>query len=295
MKQQRQRLAMKVTELRTLTQDEALQTAIDNWLASLDTENESNITVTISKSLRAALQAVELTGLARELQEYILANQEHLVKKSMWMYGGDGWAYDIGYGGLDHVIASGEDVNILIVDTEVYSNTGGQSSKATPIGAVAQFAASGKKFNKKDLGMLAMTYGHVYVAQVAMGANQAQLIKVLKEAENYRGPSLIIAYAPCISHGLVKGMGCAQLESKNAVEAGYWHLYRYNPERKAEGQNPFVLDSKEPIGNFRDFLLGELRYSTLQRSFPEEAQVLFAAAESAAKEKYKVYRELADK
>lgn len=294
-KQQRQRLAMKVTELRALTQDETLQTAIDSWLASLDTDNESNITVNVSKSLRAALQAAELTGGAQERKAYILANQEHLVKKSMWMYGGDGWAYDIGYGGLDHVIASGEDVNILVVDTEVYSNTGGQSSKATPIGAVAQFAASGKKFNKKDLGMLAMTYGHVYVAQVAMGANQAQLIKVLKEAENYRGPSLIIAYAPCISHGLVKGMGCAQLESKNAVAAGYWHLYRYNPERKAEGKNPFILDSKEPTGNFRDFLLGELRYSSLQRSFPEEAQVLFAAAETAAKEKYNMYRELADK
>ncbi|HWR42544.1 pyruvate:ferredoxin (flavodoxin) oxidoreductase [Sporomusa sp.] len=291
-KQQRQRLAMKLEQLLTLTQDEVLREAIGKWLEYID---DGNVTKAVSKALIAALEAVSLTCEEQVIKEYVFNNKEHLVKKSMWMYGGDGWAYDIGYGGLDHVLASGEDVNILVVDTEVYSNTGGQSSKATPIGAVAQFAASGKKLQKKDLGMLAMTYGYVYVAQVAMGANQAQLIKALKEAESYKGPSLIIAYAPCISHGLTKGMGYAQLEAKNAVEAGYWHLYRYNPLLKKEGKNPFVLDSKEPQASFRDFLMGEVRYSSLLRSFPEEAEVLFTVAEKAALEKYEAYKNLAGK
>jgi len=291
-KQQRQRLAMKLEELLMLTKNEALKEAISKWLKHIDQGSMSKI---VSSSLVKTLESATLTGDELSLKEYVLNNQEHLVKKSLWMYGGDGWAYDIGYGGLDHVLVSGEDVNILVVDTEVYSNTGGQSSKATPIGAVAQFAASGKKIHKKDLGMLAMTYGYVYVAQVAMGANQAQLVKALKEAENFKGPSLIIAYAPCISHGLSKGMGCAQLESKNAVEAGYWHLYRYNPLRKEEGENPFILDSKEPTANFKEFLMGEVRYSSLVRSFPEEAEKLFTAAEKAAVEKYAVYRELAVK
>lgn len=291
-KQQRDRLGMKLTELAALTQDETLKSAIQEWFATLDHSTNSKAS---SHSLVRVLQATTVVGEAVALKEYVLNNQEHLVKKSMWMYGGDGWAYDIGYGGLDHVLASGEDVNILIVDTEVYSNTGGQSSKATPIGAVAQFAASGKKFHKKDLGMLAITYGSVYVAQVAMGASQAQLIKVLREAEEFKGPSLIIAYAPCISHGLSRGMGCTQLESKDAVEAGYWHLYRYNPDLKEKGENPFILDSKKPTANFREFLLGEVRYSSLLRTFPEEAEKLFVAAEKAALEKYKTYKELAEK
>jgi pyruvate-ferredoxin/flavodoxin oxidoreductase len=289
-KQQRQRLAMKLEELLQLTKDEVLRQAIGKWLENMD---DGSVTIAISKALIVALESVQLTDDEQALKEYALNNKEHLVKKSMWMYGGDGWAYDIGYGGLDHVLASGEDVNILVVDTEVYSNTGGQSSKATPIGAVAQFAASGKKSLKKDLGLLAMTYGHVYVAQVAMGANQAQLVKALKEAESYKGPSLIIAYAPCISHGLTKGMGCSQLESKNAVEAGYWHLYRYNPLLKDKGENPFKLDSKEPKANFREFLMGEVRYSSLFRSFPDEAEILFAAAETAAAAKYITYNKLA--
>jgi len=291
-KQQRLRVAMKLTQLLTSTTDEPLKAAISEWLDNID---EGSRTKVVSGELVAALELASLTGEGQTLKEDVLNNQEHLVKKSMWMYGGDGWAYDIGYGGLDHVLASGEDVNVLVVDTEVYSNTGGQASKATPIGAVAQFASAGKKNHKKDLGMLAMTYGYVYVAQVAMGANQAQLIKVLQEAESYKGPSLIIAYAPCISHGLTKGMGCSQLEMKSAVEAGYWHLYRYNPLLKEQGENPFVLDSKEPTASFREFLMGEVRYSSLFRSFPEEAEVLFATAETAAAEKYQTYKNLATK
>ncbi|WP_371381705.1 pyruvate:ferredoxin (flavodoxin) oxidoreductase [Sporomusa aerivorans] len=289
-KQQRQRLALKLEQLVDLTRNEGLKEAAHDWLADMD---DGNAAKAVSKTLLSALALANLTGEEQAIKEFVLNNREHLVKKSMWMYGGDGWAYDIGYGGLDHVLASGEDVNILLVDTEVYSNTGGQSSKATPIGAVAQFAASGKKIQKKDLGMLAMTYGYVYVAQVAMGASQAQLIKALKEAESYKGPSLVIAYAPCISHGLTKGMGFAQMEAKNAVAAGYWHLYRYNPLLKAEGKNPFILDSKEPTASFREFLLGEVRYSSLLRSFPEEAEVLFAMAEKAAAEKYQTYKRLA--
>jgi pyruvate-ferredoxin/flavodoxin oxidoreductase len=291
-KQQRQRLAIKLEKLLTISKDETLKEAISKWLENMDQGSTSKA---ISNSLIRVLESASLSGEELALKGYVLNNKEHLVKKSLWMYGGDGWAYDIGYGGLDHVLTSGEDVNILVVDTEVYSNTGGQSSKATPIGAVAQFAASGKKIHKKDLGMLAVTYGCVYVAQVAMGANQSQLIKVLQEAEQFKGPSLVIAYAPCISHGLTKGMGCAQLESKNAVEAGYWHLYRYNPLLKEEGKNPFILDSKEPKASFRDFLMGEVRYSSLVRTFPKEAEKLFAAAEKAAIEKYEAYKELAAK
>jgi pyruvate-ferredoxin/flavodoxin oxidoreductase len=184
-----------------------------------------------------------------------------LVKRSQWIIGGDGASYDIGYGGLDHVIASGKDVNILVIDTEVYSNTGGQSSKATPVGAIAKFAAAGKRVRKKDLGLMATTYGYVYVAQVAMGADQAQTLKAIREAEAYPGPSLIIAYAPCINHGLKAGMGKSQAEEEKAVACGYWHLWRYNPALEAEGKNPFSLDSKEPDWTgFQDFLKGEVRF-----------------------------------
>ena len=289
-RQQRERLAMKLEELMSITSDEALRSAVAEWLEKIDSKTESK---EISRKLTEALIRAELSGKAAELKDYALRNREHMVKKSMWMYGGDGWAYDIGYGGLDHVLASGEDVNILIVDTEVYSNTGGQSSKATPLGAVAQFAASGKKIQKKDLGLISMAYGYVYVAQVAMGANQAQLIKALKEAEEYDGPSIIIAYAPCISHGLVNGMGTSQLESKRAVEAGYWHLYRYNPLLAEQGKNPFILDSKEPTADFEEFLMGEVRYASLKRTFPDQAKELFAAAAKKAAEKYETYRRLA--
>ncbi len=220
--------------------------------------------------------------------------QQYLIKKSVWVIGGDGWAYDIGYGGLDHVLASGEDLNVLVLDTEVYSNTGGQSSKATPIGAVAKFAAAGKRVRKKDLGAMAMTYGYVYVAQVAMGASQNQFLKALREAEAYPGPSMIIAYSPCINHGLRSGMGKSQEEMKHAVEAGYWHLYRFNPLLEKEGKNPFELDSKAPDwSKFQDFLNGEVRYTSLKKAFPKEAAELFVAAEQNAKWRYNSYRRLA--
>jgi pyruvate-ferredoxin/flavodoxin oxidoreductase len=289
-KQHREQLKLKAEELISLIDDANLKIALQSWI---DNMANSSVTKAVSKKVVAVLENSNLSGQAKELADEILDSKEYLIKKSMWMYGGDGWAYDIGFGGLDHVLSTGEDVNILIVDTEVYSNTGGQSSKATPIGAVAQFASSGKKSKKKDLGMMAMSYGNVYVAQVAMGASQSQLIKTIVEAEKYPGPSLIIAYAPCISHGLKAGMGSAQLEEKRAVEAGYWHLYRYNPLLKEQGKNPFILDSKEPTANFREFLLGEVRYSSLERTFPDAAEGLFTAAEEAAKERYENYKKLA--
>jgi len=226
---------------------------------------------------------------AKEIVDYAVANKDYLGKRSMWIVGGDGWAYDIGFGGLDHVLASGENVNVLVFDTEVYSNTGGQASKSTPTAAVAKFAASGMKVKKKDLGMIAATYGYVYVAQVAMGANQNHFLKVLQEAEAYDGPSLIICYAPCIAHGIKTGMGTTQRREKEAVEAGYWHLWRFDPRLEAEGKNPFVLDSKEPTGDFQNFLLGETRYTILQSQFPEEAEKLFKLAEKQARHRYDGY------
>ncbi|WP_073341923.1 pyruvate:ferredoxin (flavodoxin) oxidoreductase [Caldanaerobius fijiensis] len=290
-KQIRERLADIAREALEMNISDAVKDALKTWLDNMYDGKGSK---------KAALQLVSVLKdyvpedeKAKALLHEIYDNREFLVKKSHWIFGGDGWAYDIGYGGLDHVLASGEDVNILVFDTEVYSNTGGQSSKATPTAAVAQFAASGKRIRKKDLGMMAMSYGYVYVAQVAMGANQNQLIKALVEAEAYPGPSLIIAYAPCINHGIRGGMGCSQLEEKRAVEAGYWHLYRYNPLLKKEGKNPFILDSKEPTASFRDFLMGEVRYSALTRTFPEIAEELFKKAEEDAKERYENYKRLA--
>jgi pyruvate-ferredoxin/flavodoxin oxidoreductase len=226
-----------------------------------------------------------------EIVAEILDYKEFLTKKSQWIFGGDGWAYDIGYGGLDHVLASGDDVNVFVFDTEVYSNTGGQSSKATPTAAAAKFAASGKRVKKKDLGRMAMTYGYVYVAQIALGSDMNQAVKAIKEAEEYDGPSLIIAYAPCIAHGLKEGMGCSVDQEGKAVESGYWHLYRYNPELKGE-KNPFSLDSKEPTGSFRDFLLSEVRFSSLKKTFPEVADDLFARSEEDANERYEAYKRL---
>ncbi len=231
---------------------------------------------------------------ALQILEDIKENKNQLIKKSVWIVGGDGWAYDIGYGGLDHVIASGDDVNILVFDTEIYSNTGGQASKATPTAAVAKFAASGKKIRKKDLGLIATTYGYVYVAQVAMGANKNQFMKAIKEAEAYPGPSLIIAYSPCISHGIRIGMGQAQLRIKQAVDAGYWHMWRYNPELAKEGKNPFILDSKDPSSDFQEFLMGEVRYTSLKATFPDVAEELFEQAELDAKERYATYKRLAE-
>jgi pyruvate-ferredoxin/flavodoxin oxidoreductase len=247
------------------------------------------------ESKRVSAQIVaSLSSSGNKIARDILSMEKYLAKKSIWVFGGDGWAYDIGFGGLDHVLASGQDINVLVLDTEVYSNTGGQSSKATPIAAVAKFAASGKRIRKKDLGMIATTYGYVYVAQVAMGANQGQYLKALKEAESYHGPSLIIAYSPCISHGLKKGMGTAQAEQKAAVECGYWHLWRYDPRLEAEGKNPFQLDSKEPDwSKFRDFLLGEVRYTQLIKSFPRQADDLFEAARGNAQWRYRSYLRMA--
>ena len=225
---------------------------------------------------------------------FIRNNKEFLTKKSVWAFGGDGWAYDIGYGGLDHVLASGKDINVLVLDTEVYSNTGGQASKSTAAGAIAKFAAGGKNTKKKDLGMMAMSYGYVYVAQVAMGADPAQTLKAIREAEAYPGPSLVIAYCPCIEHGMKCGMGLSQLEEKKAVECGYWHLYRYDPRLKQEGKNPFTLDSKEPTGDFQQFLMGQNRYASLKLSFPKKAQELYDKATQDAQERYSGYRRLAD-
>ena len=225
---------------------------------------------------------------------YFSLHRSDRSQRSHWIIGGDGWAYDIGYGGLDHVLASGEDVNVIVLDTEVYSNTGGQASKATPAGAVAKFAASGKKIRKKDLGQMAMSYGYVYVSQVAMGANNNQFLRALKEAEAYPGPSLIIAYSPCINHGIRNGMGKTQAQQKYAVEAGYWHLYRYNPLLEEEGKNPFILDSKEPDwSKFQEFLRSEVRYTSLIQTFPDQAEILFKKAEENAKWRYKTYQRLA--
>ena len=230
-----------------------------------------------------------------DICKQLLELRHSLVKKSQWIFGGDGWGYDIGFGGLDHVLASGEDVNVVVVDTEVYSNTGGQSSKATPAGAVAKFATSGKKIRKKDLGMIAKSYGYVYVAQVAMGASQAQYFNVIKEAEAYHGPSLIICYAPCINHGIKIGMGRTQNEEKKAVECGYWHLWHYNPAEEEEGKNGFHLDSKEPDwSKFRDFIMGEVRYNSLMKTFPQEAEELFVATQKNAQWRYEGYKALAE-
>lgn len=290
MKLQRERIAMWLDDLKEFA-DSELSEAIDKWFEVYD---ENELTVEPSRKLIALLESKDLNGQAKELKDQILNNKEHLTKKSMWMYGGDGWAYDIGFGGLDHVLASGEDVNILVVDTEIYSNTGGQSSKASQLGAVAQFAFSGKKTPKKDLGLIAMQYGNCYVAQVGMGANPNQLIKAMVEAEKFKGPSLIIAYAPCISHGIYSGMGTAQEETKRAVEAGYWHLYRYNPELAVEGKNPFVLDSKEPSLDLREFMDGEVRFKSLTRSFPDEAERLLEEAKVHAKRKYETYKKMSE-
>ena len=230
-----------------------------------------------------------------DICKQLLELRHSLVKKSQWIFGGDGWGYDIGFGGLDHVLASGEDVNVVVVDTEVYSNTGGQSSKATPAGAVAKFATSGKKIRKKDLGMIAKSYGYVYVAQVAMGASQAQYFNVIKEAEAYHGPSLIICYAPCINHGIKIGMGRTQNEEKKAVECGYWHLWHFNPAEEDAGKNGFHLDSKEPDwSKFRDFIMGEVRYNSLMKTFPSEAEELFVATERNAKLRYEGYKKLSE-
>ncbi|WP_295157652.1 pyruvate:ferredoxin (flavodoxin) oxidoreductase [Selenomonas sp. AE3005] len=267
-----------------------LQAALTEWV---DNMNEGEGSRERADKLTALLEAEKGSD---ELLNKLYDNKDYFVKRSQWILGGDGWAYDIGYGGLDHVLASGEDVNVLVFDTEVYSNTGGQASKSTPAAAIAQFAAAGKKTKKKDLGMMAKSYGYVYVAQVAMGADHNQLMKAITEAEAYHGPSLIIAYAPCINHGIRKGMGNSQLEAKLAVECGYWVNYRYNPQLVGTDKNPFSLDSKEPdFDKFQEFLMGENRYINLQRSFPEAAEALFEKTQNDAKSRYEGYKVLAGK
>ena len=282
----RARLTQLMTEAQTCSccSDE-LKAWFREWI---ENQNDAAKTKELAEKI---IPAVSSCGC--DICKKINALSGYIIKRSQWIIGGDGASYDIGYGGLDHVIASGKDVNILVLDTEVYSNTGGQASKSTPIGAIAKFAAAGKRVRKKDLGMIATTYGYVYVAQIAMGADQAQCLKAIREAEAYPGPSLVIAYAPCINHGLKKGMGKAQAEEAAAVECGYWHLWRYNPALEAEGKNPFTLDSKEPdYTKFQDFLKGEVRYASVMKQYPAEAAELFAAAEENAKWRYKSYQRM---
>jgi len=290
MRQIRDGIQIAMEKLMNLDVAADVKEACANWIAVRDLGEESK---EASAKVVAALETLKANNdEAASLTKDILDKKDYLVKKSQWIFGGDGWAYDIGFGGLDHVLATGEDVNILVMDTEVYSNTGGQSSKATPTGSVAKFAASGKKVKKKDLGMIAATYGYVYVAQVAIGADKNQFLKALREAESYQGPSLIIAYAPCINHGIKAGMGKTVDREKKAVDAGYWHLYRFNPILKEEGKNPFILDSKEPKDSFQEFLEGEVRYTSLKGQFPQEAEELFVIAEANAKDRYAGYKRM---
>ena len=281
---QRTTLKEKAEAIIASTSNTNLKDTLQAWIDTMHKGEESKAT---SAAVIEALQ-----GENSEEAKYILENQRHLVKNSQWIFGGDGWAYDIGYGGLDHVLASGEDVNVFVFDTEIYSNTGGQASKATPTAAIAKFAASGKRVRKKDLGMMAMSYGYIYVAQVSMGADKNQVLKAIVEAESYPGPSLIIAYAPCISHGI--NMTYSLEESKKAVESGYWQLYRFNPTLEEQGKNPFILDSKEPTTPFKDFLAGEVRYTSLQRAFPDLAEQLFDLCEKDSKKRLETYKKLAD-
>ena len=270
-------LKSKVEALMEKANDD-VKAAASEWL---DTYNVGATNGAATDKLVAALEACGCD----EAKE-ILKDKDFLAKKSQWIFGGDGWANDIGFGGVDHVLASGQDVNVMVFDTEVYSNTGGQSSKATPTGAVAQFAAGGKDVKKKDLASIAMSYGYVYVAQIAMGADFNQCVKAIAEAEAYPGPSLIIGYAPCEMHGVKGGMTNCQAEMKKAVAAGYWNMFRYNPTLKAEGKNPFILDSKPATADYKEFISSETRYSRLKLSFPERAQELFDKAEKRAAERY---------
>ena len=287
----REALELNMKELLEKDISAELKDAINSWILGKEDADESK------KASEAVIKAIEANKVndseAKKLVEEILERRDYLIKKSVWILGGDGWAYDIGYGGLDHVLASGENVNVLVFDTEVYSNTGGQSSKATPTAAVAKFAASGKRVKKKDLGMIATTYGYVYVAQIAMGADKNQMMKAITEAEKYDGPSLIIAYSPCVNHGIREGMGRSQARIKQAVDSGYWHTWRYNPELKKEGKNPFILDSKEPKEDFRKFLDGEVRYTSLKKTFPDVAEELYTKAAEDAKARYESYKKMA--
>ena len=282
-KQRRACEKQKVEALLPLVAGSDVEAAAKTWLDSFEDLDKNDAD---ARALVAALESASLTGEAETLKQAILLDKDQLGKKVVWLFGGDGWAYDIGYGGLDHVMASGEDINVFVVDTEVYSNTGGQSSKATPVGASAKFADGGKKTAKKDLGRLMMTYPNVYVASVAMGANPAQLMKAVTEAVEHKGPSIVIAYAPCINHGIKSGMQNVQDEMKKAVDCGLWPLYRYNPDK---AEKPFSLDYKAPSRPVSDFLDGEVRYAGLRVKYPETAERLFAEAQRQADERYKTY------
>ena len=291
-KQMREKIEHDMRALLQLDVDESLREAIVEWL---DNMNDGSVSREKSDAELREIEDLNTNDdIIIRLCQRIAEKKDYLVKKSVWALGGDGWAYDIGYGGLDHVLASGENINVLVFDTEVYSNTGGQASKSTPTAAIAKFAASGKKIRKKDLGKQAMSYGYVYVAQVGMGADKNQLMKAISEAESYDGPSLIICYAPCINHGLSKGMGKSQENIKDAVDCGYWQLYRYNPMLKEKGENPFILDSKEPNGKFREFIMGQNRYSSLAKEFPQVADKLFEMTEKQAMERYEDYKKLSE-
>ncbi|MEG0291628.1 MAG: pyruvate:ferredoxin (flavodoxin) oxidoreductase [Anaerovoracaceae bacterium] len=289
--QMREKLKDAVGGLIETSADEDIKAAAGTWIENI---NEGAKSREYSDNLVAAIEKANLTGEAAEFAKVIKEKADFLVKKSVWCVGGDGWSYDIGYGGVDHVLASGEDINVLVFDTEVYSNTGGQASKATPTSAIAKFAASGKKTKKKDLGMMAMSYGYVYVAQVGMGADKNQFMKAITEAEAYPGPSLVICYAPCINHGMKKGMGKTQENTADAVKCGYWQLYRFNPELKEEGKNPFILDSKEPAGGFREFIMDQVRFNSLAKEFPDTAETLFQKVEEEAMERFAKYKKLAE-
>ncbi|MDR0885965.1 MAG: pyruvate:ferredoxin (flavodoxin) oxidoreductase [Clostridiales Family XIII bacterium] len=289
-KQMQKKIALDLADVKAAEISVELVNAITAYEENKD---DGKKTRAVSEALVAALEAEVLSGDAKDAAEDIIAKKNFLDKKSVWCLGGDGWAYDIGYGGLDHVLASGENINVLVFDTEVYSNTGGQASKSTPTAAIAKFAAGGKRVKKKDLGKMAMSYGYVYVAQVGMGADKNQFMKAVLEAEAYDGPSIIIAYAPCINHGMRKGMGKAQENIKEAVEAGYWQLYRFNPDLEAEGKNPFTLDSKDPTGSYQDFIMNQVRYSSLAKEFPDIADELFKANEEDAKKRLEGYKKLA--
>lgn len=286
-KQMREKLKLLMTSYLKDCKQDNIKNAFNEWLNTMEDGSLSKIA---SEKVVKAIEAYEYTK--DPVLKEIMDKRDYMVKKSQWIIGGDGWAYDIGFGGVDHVLASGEDVNMFVMDTEVYSNTGGQSSKATQTGAVAKFAASGKVLKKKDLGLMAMSYGYVYVAQISMGANMNHALKVITEAENYRGPSLIIAYAPCINHGIKTGMGTSMAEEKKAVESGYWHLYRFNPLLKLENKNPFVLDSQPPKLPFREYIEGEIRFSSIKNIFPEKADELFKLSEKNAMDRYDIYKKL---
>lgn len=285
---QRVKIGEDMTEAIKQNIPDSLKEAFKEWIASM---YDGDASKAASVKVEAELAKVDLN--ANPLLKSIADKKDLFVKKSQWIVGGDGWAYDIGFGGLDHVLASGDDINIIVLDTEVYSNTGGQSSKSTPRAAVAKFQAAGKQIRKKDLGMMMMSYGYVYVAQVSMGASLQQTLKAFQEAENYKGPSVVICYAPCITHGIRTGMATSITQAKKAVEAGYWHTYRFNPDLLEKGEAPFTLDSKEPSASFRDFIMSEVRYTSLMNTFPDTAELLFQGAEKFAGERYRTYKRLA--